>query len=208
MELSHLRKDYSGSTLRKKALSLNPFEQFKIWLKEAEGEIEPNAMQLATTEGLTPSLRTVLLKEVTNEGFIFYTHTESRKGKELSQNPKCALLFLWKTLNRQVTIEGAAELLPKEKADLYFHSRPRLSQLGTKASIQDAPISSREALESAVHALYKQYEGKPIDPPEDWGGYLIRPSRFELWQGNKGRLHDRFEYLPDASGWQIQRLSP
>ncbi|MCB1113503.1 MAG: pyridoxamine 5'-phosphate oxidase [Chlamydiia bacterium] len=208
MELSHVRKEYSESTLRKKDLSHNPFEEFKKWLHAAKEDPEPNAMQLATTVNDRPSLRTVLLKEVNEKGFIFFTHTESRKGKEILKNPNVSLLFLWKEMERQIIIEGKAEPVSKEKAHAYFEKRPRKSQLGSAASVQDAHLASKEELIKAYEALTKKFEGRQVEPPEDWGGYLVKPTRFEFWQGSEARLHDRFEYVPKDNGWRLQRLSP
>lgn len=208
MEFSRFRKDYSLSTLRKNALSDNPFEQLRLWLNEAHEEIEPNAMQLATCLSNLPSIRTVLLKEITPEGLIFFTHTDSRKGRELFSNPHAALLFLWKSLERQVIVEGIAHRCPKEKSDAYFASRPRDSQLGTLVSHQGEPIPSREALEAAYNKLEQEYEGKAVPPPQDWGGFCIVPHRFEFWQGGPHRLHDRFQYTLNDKNWIITRLSP
>jgi pyridoxamine 5'-phosphate oxidase len=208
MEFSRFRKDYSLSTLRKNALSDNPFEQLHLWIEEAKNEIEPNAVQLATCLNNLPSIRTVLIKEITPDGLIFFTHAESRKGNELLANPHAALLFLWKSLERQVIIEGATHLCSEAKSAAYFASRPRESQLGTLVSHQGDPIPSREALEAAYKKLEQAYEGKEVPPPKDWRGFCVVPHRFEFWQGGSKRLHDRFQYTLNDKNWEITRLSP
>ncbi|MBA3721314.1 MAG: pyridoxamine 5'-phosphate oxidase [Parachlamydiaceae bacterium] len=211
LNLKQLRREYQYQPFSRDDLAPNPFDQFVKWFEEAKrvGVMEPNAMVLATAtaEG-KPSTRTVLLKGVENGGFIFFTNIESRKAKEIGQNPLVSVTFLWLEMTRQITIEGIAELVSKEETSGYFASRPRGSQLGSSASRQDQIIESREILEKRYQELEKKYEGKSIPPPEYWGGYRIIPSRFEFWQGQENRLHDRFQYVLDEGVWQIDRLSP
>lgn len=208
MELSNFREEYSWSTLRRKDLSLNPFEQFHLWFNAALSLPEPNAMQLATSHKGHPSLRTVLLKSYDGEGFVFFTNYESRKAHDLEENPYAALLFFWKEQDRQVTLEGSVKKTSHEESAAYFASRPRSSQLGTLTSFQGQPLDSREVLEKRFQHLQKAYEGKPIPLPSYWGGFRLVPERFEFWQGRPFRLHDRFQYTLKEGHWILDRLSP
>jgi pyridoxamine 5'-phosphate oxidase len=193
-------------------LAKNPFQEFHAWFKEAElnsGLNFPNAMSLATTgaDG-RPGLRTVLLKGVSEEGFVFYTNYTSRKGSELDFNPQAALCFYWDRIFRQVRVEGSVEKVSREDSEAYFHSRPRLSQIGAWASRQSQEIASRAELEERVKEVTERFRGKEVPLPEFWGGYLLKPDHFEFWQLGEGRLHDRFVYVPEDGGWKIKRLSP
>lgn len=207
MGLSNLRKEYSNRTLRKKDLSHNPFEQFNLWFQEAAPLMEPNAMQLATSQECRPSLRTLLLKSFDSNGFVFFTNYGSRKARELENNPFCALLFYWKELEKQVIIEGKAQKTPLAQSIAYFASRPRASQLAAHASNQGQVIT-REELDLRYQSLQETYAGREIPLPPYWGGYLVVPTRFEFWQGAPHRLHDRFQYLLSEGKWTIDRLSP
>lgn len=210
MKFSQLRREYTTLSLERKDLLENPFDQFRIWFKEAEekGVMEPNAMQLATTDGVKPSLRTVLLKGVENETFIFFTNYQSRKALDIKRNPHAALLFYWPELERQVTIEGLAEKISHKDSENYFASRPRASQIGAWTSHQGQKLPSREALEAKFKEVSERYEGKKIPMPDHWGGFRIKPDRFEFWQGRPFRLHDRFEYTLDRDLWVVSRISP
>ena len=208
MELSGLRKDYSDRTLRKRDLSLNPFEQFTHWFHEASSLIEHNAMQLATSSEGRPSLRTLLLKYFDSQGFIFYTSYHSRKAQELEKNPYCSLLFYWKELEKQVIIEGKAQKISPDQSAAYFASRPRSNQLAAHASSQSQALTTREELDARYHALEKQFNDQKIPLPTHWGGYLVIPTRFEFWQGRPHRLHDRFQYTLKNSTWHLERLNP
>ena len=184
----------------------DPLRQFEAWFAEAQraGVRVPEAMAVATaTSDGAPSARMVLLKEVDERGFVFFTNYESRKGVELEANPRAALLFHWQSPGRQVRVEGAVERVSAAESDKYFSSRPVGSRLGAIASKQSRPLADREELERAVEAL-------PDDAPrpEWWGGYRVRPERYEFWQHRENRLHDRFLYERDGEAWRIQRLSP
>jgi pyridoxamine 5'-phosphate oxidase len=212
MSLADLRRDYSLSGLSEKDLSRDPFRQFERWFQEAEAATipEPNAMvcSLASRDG-TPSSRTVLLKGFDGRGFVFYSNHESRKGRELAENPRISLLFPWIALERQVIVEGRVSQLPREESDAYFHSRPRASQLAAWASPQSAVIASRSVLDEAFKTLEAKYAGEEIPMPPHWGGYRAQPVTIEFWQGRHGRLHDRLRYRRESNGtWAIDRLAP
>jgi pyridoxamine 5'-phosphate oxidase len=211
MSLADLRKDYSMSGLLEKDLARDPFRQFDKWFQEAEAAklVEPNAMTLATaTKDGRPSARTVLLKGVDGRGFVFYTNYESRKGRELAENPRASLAFPWIALERQVIIEGSLAKLSREESAAYFHSRPRASQLGAWVSQQSAIITGRAVLEDAMKALEKKHAGAEIPLPPAWGGYRLSPESVEFWQGRRSRLHDRLRYRREAGEWIVERLAP
>lgn len=188
----------------------DPIALFRVWMKDAEAEElnDPNAVALATaTADGGPSVRMVLMKQLDERGFAFYTNSESRKGVELAQNPRAAMCFYWKSLRRQVRVEGVVTELPAAEADEYFHSRSRMSQLGAMASEQSRRLKSREMLEARVLAWEAQYpEGIPR--PEYWKGYLLWPERVEFWVNGVDRLHDRFLFLRVEDGWLKERLFP
>lgn len=207
-----LRRDYSLAGLSEKDLARDPFRQFEKWFAEAEAAKlpDPNAMVLATAgrDG-RPAARTVLLKGLDGRGFVFYTNTESRKGRELDANPRATLLFPWIPLERQVTIEGSVVHVAREESETYFHSRPRLSQLAALASPQSSPIAGRSVLEDSLKALEKKFAGQEVPLPPNWGGYRLIPDLVEFWQGRRSRLHDRLRYRRAAGGdWVIERLAP
>ncbi|HUZ94297.1 MAG TPA: pyridoxamine 5'-phosphate oxidase [Edaphobacter sp.] len=190
--------------------AVDPIALFKAWMLEAEaGELnDPNAVALATatTEG-APSVRMVLLKGLDERGFAFYTNAESRKGSELSENPRAAMCFHWKSLRRQVRVEGLVSELPETEADVYFHSRSRGSQLGAVASRQSRPLASRQALEERVR-LAEERSPDEVSRPEYWRGYVLWPERIEFWVNGVERLHDRFLFLRTDNGWSKERLYP
>jgi pyridoxamine 5'-phosphate oxidase len=191
-------------------LAFDPLELFNHWLKEAEAS-EPNdpnaaALATATPDGM-PSVRMVLMKGVDDRGFSFFTNAESQKGDELRQNPRAAMCFHWKSLRRQVRIEGSVTELPSLEADQYFHSRPRLSQLAATASQQSRVLTSRELLISRVQELDAEFPGE-IPRPAYWKGFMLRPERMEFWKNREGRLHDRLLYIRDGNGWRKERLFP
>ena len=210
--MDHLRKEYSRETLEISTVLTNPIDQFSRWFEEAiKAEIpEPNAMNLATVnENGRPSSRIVLLKGVEENKFQFYTNYQSRKGKELENNPACALTFYWPELERQVRIEGLSERVADGKSEEYFQSRPRSSQLSAWASPQSTMIKGRVILEQRVLELEKKFEGLKVLPkPYQWGGYQIDPFLIEFWQGRSNRLHDRVQYTKVDSQWHIHCLAP
>ena len=197
--------------LRKRDVGPDPVRQFTAWFEEAAaaGIRVPEAMALATaTRDGRPSVRMVLLKGFGEAGFDFYTGYESRKGRELAENPRAALLFQWDALGRQVRVEGAVERLPAEESDAYFASRPRGSRLSALASRQSEVIGSREVLDERVLELAAELGDAEPERPGWWGGYRLVPESFELWQHRDDRLHDRLRYRRDGPGWTIERLSP
>lgn len=212
MSLADLRKDYSLAGLAEKDLARDPFRQFDKWFQEAEGAkiAEPNAMTLATaSRDGAPSARTVLLKGVDGRGFVFYTHYNSRKGRDLEANARAALLFPWIALERQVFVEGTVAKVSREESEAYFHSRPLASQLSAWVSQQGSVISGRKLLEDSMKELEKKYAGGVVPLPPHWGGYRVTPETVEFWQGRRSRLHDRLRYRRGADGdWMVERLAP
>jgi len=211
MSIGSIRKEYRLQSLLEHEVNPDPMQQFGTWWQQAiESKIEEvNAMTLATVnaEG-HPSARIVLLKDYSEQGFVFFTNYESRKGKEMAVNPHVGLVFFWKELERQVRIEGMISKLNASSNDAYFQSRPEQSKLGAWASRQSSVIASRAQLETAYQQQVIAFEGKEIYRPEYWGGYLVKPDLIEFWQGREGRLHDRLEYRKNENGWQLDRLSP
>ena len=213
LSLEALRADYRLAELSEATCGTNPIQQFQAWFREAQAADlkEPNAMALATAtpEG-KPSGRIVLLKEVGDFGFVFYTNYQSRKGRELEANPRCAATFYWAELERQVRVEGEVEHVSREKSEKYFRGRPKGSRLGALVSSQSEILPSREPLEARLAELEAQYGATDDVPlPDHWGGYCIRPNTIEFWQGRTNRLHDRILYRrKDENNWIIERLSP
>lgn len=191
--------------------SEDPIAFFQKWLKEAE-KSEPNdaeAMSLATVDTQNrPSLRMVLLKGADGKGFRFFTNMESNKGNQLARHPYAALCLHWKSLLRQVRVEGRVELLPEAEADAYFTTRHPLSRLGAWASRQSQPLESRAALEARVKEYEKKFSGQDIPRPPHWRGYLVVPQKIEFWQQGEGRLHDRFLFTKNNENWDLTRLNP
>lgn len=212
MNLTSMRQEYLSKGLHRKDLDPNPIKQFEVWFNQAlQAELlEPNAMTLATV-GLDfmPSLRTVLLKMYTEKGFVFFSNYKSKKAQQLQENPKCAALFTWLPLERQVKIEGICEKISTQESLKYFLSRPKGSQIGAYISHQSQIISSRTLLEAKFNEIKTKFLQGEIPFPSFWGGYLIKPQLIEFWQGGENRLHDRFEYrLLDNNQWEINRLEP
>ncbi len=206
------RADYAHGGLAEGDLLDDPVAMFGRWYDDAHaaGLHEPNAMVVSTTDGAGgPSSRLVLLKGVSDLGFVFYTNKLSRKGVELQANPRCALLFPWHPLERQVRVDGVADLLPQEAVDAYFAVRPRESQLGAWASHQSRPVASRDELDREYAAFEARFDGGDVPTPAEWGGYVVRPDAVEFWQGRPGRMHDRLVYRRDEDGgWRTERLAP
>ena len=211
LDLGRLRQVYQKQSLLEGSVDSNPINQFHNWWQEViDSKIEePNAMMLSTcnNEG-KPSSRIVLLKEVNENGFVFFTNYQSRKGKEMDQNNFVSILFFWKELERQVRVEGKVVKIPTEKSDKYFASRPRESQVGAWSSPQSEVIESRSVLEKNEKQYSDQFQNQNIERPQHWGGYLVIPQQMEFWQGRPGRLHDRLRYSLREKQWVIERLAP
>jgi pyridoxamine 5'-phosphate oxidase len=210
-DIAALRREYADGGLAEAALAPEPLAMFGLWFAEAHaaGLYEPNAMVVSTAsvDG-TPSSRMVLLKGVSEAGFVFYTNLGSRKGRELAANPRCSLLFPWHPLERQVRVEGPATALSPEDVAAYFATRPRGAQLGAHASRQSRPVADRAELEAAYDDAATRFADSDVPVPDEWGGYRVRPEVVEFWQGRPGRMHDRLVYRRVAEGWLVERLAP
>lgn len=205
------RKEFNDEGLSFDDLATDPRVQFEGWLKEALDQKveEPYAFCLSTIgKDGGPCARIVYLREVLDEGLVFYTNYESAKGKEIASNDKGSYAFFWNELHRQVRVRGSLKKVDAFRSDNYFASRPRASQIGAWASDQSSPLGSREELQMRLQRIEKEYEQKDIPRPPHWGGYILIPSRWEFWKGRNSRLHDRFEYIKDNGDWKIQRLNP
>ena len=210
-DLAGMRVRYTPGPLHEHEAAESPFAQFHDWLAAAlaAGLVEPNAFVLATAEDGRPSSRLVLLKELDERGFVFYTNTGSRKAREIAGNPSVSACFPWFVMARQVVVDGRAEQVAPAVAEAYWRTRPRESQLGAWASDQSRPITDREALHTRLAAVEERFAGVDDIPiPAGWGGYRIVPEAIEFWQGQPGRLHDRLLYRRDGHGWLRQRLQP
>lgn len=212
MKIDAIRRSYTKDKLDLDKLNADPIAQFELWLKDAiAAELpDPTAMCVATVDSSgQPSQRLVLLKDVTSEGFTFYTNLGSRKASELSENPKVSLHFPWHPLERQVIVYGTAERVSNTQVMKYFLSRPKESQLAAWASEQSRPISTRQALMQKFAEIKHKFEHGEVPLPSFWGGFLVRPHNIEFWQGGEHRLHDRFMYSKQDDGnWSIDRLCP
>lgn len=211
MKLHSIRKEYKYADLNERSILKNPLKQFERWLNDAltAGVNEPTAMSVATigTDGY-PQTRIVLLKDFNEDGFTFFTNYDSNKGKALLINPVVGLHFFWPELERQIRISGIAEKTSVETSDKYFYSRPVLSQIAAIVSNQSTRVDSREILQDLFEIEKKKSENSKITRPENWGGYLVKPSKYEFWQGRENRLHDRIFFEKRDSDWVISRLSP
>ena len=211
--LEQLREDYRLAVLDEEHCDADPIRQFDQWFQDAKNSAlrEPNAMTLSTVNGNgQPSGRIVLLKGIEANAFIFYTNYDSRKGRELAANPRCALTFHWADLERQVRIEGVVERVSKQVSEAYFKSRPKGSRLGAVVSKQSEEILSRQPLERRLSELEQEFaHSDEVPMPLTWGGYKVLPNLLEFWQGRTNRLHDRiFYHLTAAGDWRLGRLSP
>lgn len=212
LHLESIRRDYTKQSLSRRSMTENPFDKVKQWLQEAVDAhvLEPTALIVATsTLDGHPSIRTVLLKEILNDEFIFYSNYESRKGSQMVENPSVALTFLWHELERQIHIEGTVRRLDHELSDAYFKQRPYTSRIGARVSPQSRPIPNREYIMAEFAKESLKYVGRTVPRPAWWGGFAVKATRIEFWQGRASRLHDRFLYVrqPDDS-WSLTRLAP
>ncbi len=211
MSIESVRKDYSKHVLEENECPQNPIEMLDGWLKNAvEHSVDANAMTVSSVaaDGM-PSSRIVLIRKLDERGLSFFTNYASQKGREFEAHNKVAVNFFWAWAERQVRVQGIIERLPAEESDAYFDSRPRESQLGAWASDQSEKMASRTELEEKLAEVERRFEGKRVQRPEHWGGYLIKPVHFEFWQGRPSRLHDRIVYEQDQHGaWVISRLNP
>jgi len=221
--IADIRKDYKLASLEEADVALHPIDQFTRWWNEAVASQidEVNAMTLATANAAgTPSARIVLLKGYDANGFVFFTNYESDKAKNLAQNPKAAIILFWKELERQIRIEGTVEKVSAADSDRYFNSRPAASRIGAWASPQSAVIENRLVIEKNVERYSSIFANDSIERPDHWGGYIVKPTSIEFWQGRSSRLHDRIRYTLENSAynaatdtrsdanWKIERLAP
>ena len=210
VDLIRLRREFTSNGISSADLDSNPFVQFKIWMEQAlDAELTlPNAMSLATSDESGVGIRTVLLKTFDEQGFVFFTNYNSKKSKQINNNPTVALLFPWLDLERQVKISGAVEKIPTLESIKYFASRPKDSQLGAWASEQSSILNSRQVLLSEFDVMRRKFGEGKVPLPDFWGGYRVVPTTIEFWQGRENRLHDRLVYVRKDSAWEISRLAP
>ena len=212
-DLGNYRKSYEKGSLLEQSINKDPFDLFQLWFNEVDmhfQETETNAMTLSTigSDGF-PKSRVVLLKKFNSFGFVFYTNYESEKAKALANTPQCCLSFHWESAERQVIIKGIADKIDPSESDAYFLSRPKGSQLGAWASKQSTVIENRAILDTQLQSLENEYKNKPLNRPEFWGGYIVKPVEIEFWQGRANRLHDRIRFkLSVNNSWDMDRLSP
>ena len=210
-EIKNLRVDYSGDLINIKKLKNNPIKQFKIWFKKAKKEniIEPNAMILSTiSKNNLLNSRTVLLKNITDKGFVFFTNYESRKANDIMHNNNVSVVFLWKKIERQVIIKGKAIKITKRDSKKYFDSRPEKSKIAAWASKQSKELHNSNDLINRFKDFENKFKNKLIPYPNFWGGYIIHPNSIEFWQGRSSRMHDRILYKKEKNKWNINRLYP
>ena len=210
--ISQLRYDFSKQTLDESEVNTNPIIQFESWFKEAvEAQVlSPNAMVVSTaSKDAVPTARVLLLRNFDEKGFVFYTNHNSKKGNQIDHNPHVALTFFWPELERQIRIEGTVDKQTDEESDEYFVVRPEGSKLGAWASQQSSVVESRAVMDAKFKEMQNHFRGKEIPRPAFWGGYLVKPTMFEFWQGRPNRFHDRIAYVQDENrNWEIERLSP
>ncbi|WP_153556636.1 pyridoxamine 5'-phosphate oxidase [Roseimaritima sediminicola] len=213
-ELESMRRNYQLGGLDEADVLPDPIDQFRRWFDQAREAdppawLEVNAATLSTADRSGQvSNRIVLLKQVSEQGFTFFTNYHSIKGRQLAENPVAALCWFWPHLERQIRVDGSVEKTSPQLSDEYFQRRPRESQLGASLSAQSAPVASREHLQQRYDELARQYEGQSVPRPPHWGGYVVHPRRIEFWQGRPNRIHDRVCYTREQQQWRIERLSP
>ena len=212
-DIAAMRRQYGEHGLIEGELPLNPIELFNTWLTQAAANeivVEANAMVLSTEVDDQPTSRTVLLKDLTDAGFTFFSNYESRKGKQISENKNVSLLFPWYPMERQVIVIGSATKIARQDSEKYFTTRPRSSQIGAWASEQSTELSSRQELENKFKELENKFAKEEVIPtPPYWGGYIVYPISIEFWQGRYSRLHDRIRYVREKNNnWQLKRLNP
>lgn len=211
MAIDDLRREYLLAELHRSELADNPIEQFHVWLQQAiDRELnDPTAMVLSTVDQSNcPSQRIVLLKDASDEGFVFYTNSQSQKAQQIAQNPMVSLHFPWHKIERQVAIKGVAEKMGIKETLAYFAKRPRESQIAAWASQQSRPVKTRELLVQQFEKMKARFAEGEVPLPDLWSGYRVRPQSIEFWQGGAHRLHDRFVYTASEKGWDIERLMP
>jgi pyridoxamine 5'-phosphate oxidase len=209
MSIESHRKSYEKHALEMTDCLDAPDSMLGLWLSEVNELPDYNAMVIGTVDAhLQPHSRVVLLRGLDEQGLRFYTNYDSNKGVEIAENNKVSVNFFWPTVERQVRVEGSIVPLSSSESDAYFHSRPRESQIGAWVSPQSQVIANRDVLSNRFEEISKQFEGKEIPRPTNWGGYLIRPNMFEFWQGRPNRLHDRIRYVKHAEGWSLMRVAP
>ena len=211
--INSLRRTSADQPLDEQEVSHDPFDQFEKWFEEAVNVqiLDPFAMVLATVSEIGyPSTRVVYMRDISKDGLTFYTNFSSQKGKEIINNPMVSMLFFWGEIERQIRVFGSAEKLTEKQSDEYFASRPRESQLGAWSSDQSEIIQSRIELEEKYEYYNEKFKGLNVPRPENWGGFIVKPEKFEFWQGRPNRLHDRIAYLRnnETKAWDIKRLAP
>jgi pyridoxamine 5'-phosphate oxidase len=209
-DLRDYRETYDLHELIESQVHPNPFFQFNFWFDEYQAacKSEVNIMTLVTMSSIGPTARVVLLKQLEDEGFVFYTNYESNKAKELEHDPRAGLNFFWPELQRQVRVQGMIEKVSERDSDVYFASRPRESQIGAWVSPQSQVIENRSVLENRLQELNEEFKDKEVPRPDHWGGFRLKPQTFEFWQGRPSRLHDRIEYFIEEDNWKLRRLAP
>ncbi|PCJ00132.1 MAG: pyridoxamine 5'-phosphate oxidase [Flavobacteriales bacterium] len=209
--LNKMRRDFSGKPFNEDSVHQNPIKQFNVWFKEAVDAqlLDPQAMSVTTvsTTG-QPSTRIVYMRAIKDDSFVFYTNYDSNKGRDLKQNNKVSLNFFWGELERQVIVEGLVEKMSEEDSNAYFAKRPRESQIGAWASKQSGELMSRKELEEKVMHYTVKFKGVDVPRPSHWGGYAVKPTKIEFWQGRPNRLHDRLVFTKSGDDWKQSRLSP
>jgi len=209
--LNEIRRDFSGKPLTEGSVHRNPIEQYAVWFEEAVDAqlLDPYAMSLTTVSASgQPSTRIVYMRGIKSEGFVFYSNYSSAKGNDLALNNKVALNFFWGELERQIRIEGEVEKISEADSDAYFAKRPRESQIGAWSSVQSEEIIDRKQLEAKVVFYTDKFKGGEVPRPAYWGGYVVKPTKIEFWQGRASRLHDRIVYTKDGNDWKQYRVSP